>query len=85
VFTAFCLREAELAQSRIGFTTPRALGAAAVRNRIRRRVREAVRGSLHLLGPYWSIVINPRKKALDCPFEVLEREVQRLIARCAAE
>ena len=53
-----------------------------VRNRIRRRVREAVRLNLERLNPQWSIVINPRRKALDAPMPDLEREVERLFLRC---
>jgi ribonuclease P protein component len=53
-----------------------------VRNRIRRRVREAVRLHLERLGPQWSIVINPRRKALDAPMPDLGREVERLFLRC---
>ena len=53
-----------------------------VRNRIKRRVREAVRIHLDRLNPQWSIVINPRRKALDAPVEALQREVERLFLRC---
>jgi ribonuclease P protein component len=53
-----------------------------VRNRIKRRMREAVRGSLDRLNPQWSIVINPRIKALDAPIADLRREVERLFLRC---
>jgi ribonuclease P protein component len=62
---------------------PRALGNAVVRNRIRRRVREAVRQHLDRLSPQWSIVINPRRKALDAPMPELEREVEKLFLRCS--
>jgi ribonuclease P protein component len=68
----------------IGFTTPRALGNAVARNRIRRRVREAVRLHLEQLSPEWSIVFNPRRKAMEAPFPDLEREVERLFRRCSA-
>ena len=67
---------------RIGFTTPRALGKAVVRNRIRRRMREAVRLELDSLNSEWSIVFNPRRKTLDCQFTDLQTEVRRLFARC---
>jgi ribonuclease P protein component len=67
---------------RIGLTVPRALGSAVVRNRIKRRFREAVRFALDRLNPQWSIVINPRSKALDVPLPELQREVERLFARC---
>ena len=52
-----------------------------VRNRIKRRLREAVRFHLNQLSPEWSIVINPRRKALDAPLPELEREVERLFLR----
>jgi ribonuclease P protein component len=76
------VREPQAGGPRIGFTTPRALGKAVVRNRIRRRVREAVRLHLEQLSPEWSIVFNPRRKAMEAPLPDLEREVQRLFQRC---
>ena len=82
-FAAFCVREPQAIGPHIGFTTPRALGKAVVRNRIRRRVREAVRLHLEQLSPEWSIVFNPRRKAMEAPFPELEREVQRLFQRCS--
>ncbi len=81
-FAAFCLHESEVPGPRIGFTTPRALGVAVVRNRIKRRVREAVRLRLAGLNPQWSIVINPRRKVLEAAFPELEQEVERLFRRC---
>jgi ribonuclease P protein component len=53
-----------------------------VRNRIKRRVREVVRLHLDRLDPQWSIVINPRRKALDASTQELQREVERLFLRC---
>jgi ribonuclease P protein component len=58
------------------------LGKAVVRNRIRRRVREAVRLLLDQLNPQCSLVINPRRKALNAPVAELRREVEKLFLRC---
>ena len=77
------MREPHADGPRIGFTTPRALGKAVVRNRIRRRVREAVRLHLEQLSPEWSIVFNPRRQAMEATFPELEREVLRLFHRCS--
>jgi len=82
LFAAFCVREPQPDGPRIGFTVPRAIGKAVVRNRIKRRFREAVRCYLDRLNPQCSIVINPRLKALDAPVTELEREVERLFLRC---
>ena len=82
LFAAFCVREAQPCGSRIGLTVPRALGPAVVRNRIKRRFREAVGFALDQLSPQWSIVINPRSKALNAPFPELRSEVDRLFRRC---
>jgi ribonuclease P protein component len=89
LFAAFCMREpqadslpGEIRGPHIGFTTPRALGKAVLRNRVRRRVREAVRHQLERLSPQWSIVLNPRRKALDAPMPELLREIEKLFLRC---
>lgn len=81
-FAAFSLRTPDAAGPRIGFTTPRALGKSVVRNRVKRRMREAVRQQLYQLEPKWEIVINPRRAVLSAPFEDLAREVSRLFSRC---
>jgi ribonuclease P protein component len=76
------VREPQPEGPKIGFTLPRAIGKAVVRNRIRRRLREAVRHQLDRLNPQWSIVINPRRKAFEAPFPELQREVEKLFLRC---
>jgi len=83
LFAAFYLPQAaEGTGSRIGFTVPRSLGGAVARNRIKRRVREAVRLRLDQLNPQWEIVFNPRRAAMASPFSELVREVEQFFLRC---
>lgn len=76
--TVFYLRreaEPESGHLRIGFTVGKALGGAVQRNRMKRRLREAVR--LAGLGPEIAadIVINPKRSLLSVDFRMVQGEV----------
>ena len=62
---------------RVGFTVGRALGGAVQRNRMKRRLREAVRLTRPVPGPRADVVINPKKVVLTTDFDVLLNEVQQ--------
>jgi len=83
LFSAFCLRNNGEEGVKVGFTCPRALGGAVVRNRIKRRVREAVSARLEAPGAGWAIVINHSARARVAPFSQIESEVEKLFQRCA--
>jgi ribonuclease P protein component len=61
---------------RIGFTVGRALGGAVQRNRMKRRLREAVRLTRRP-GVNADVVINPKKSLLAVEFTEVVNEVSR--------
>ena len=65
---------------RVGFAAGKALGGAVERNRIRRRLREAVRRHLRELRTPADVVFHPRKSVLRADFSQLEAEVTRAFA-----
>jgi ribonuclease P protein component len=81
---AFVTREAgaderapQIPGLRIGFTVSRALGGAVQRNRMKRRLREAVRMTRPASGVAADVVINPKKSLLTVDFSAVVNEVRR--------
>ena len=77
--TVFYLRRAQGDAARVGFTVGRVLGGAVDRNRMKRRLREAVRRNLPPGIPV-DVVINPKKSLLTANFADLQDEVSRAFA-----
>lgn len=63
--------------ARVGFTVGRVLGGAVQRNRIKRRLREAVRLRRAGLKDSVDVVINPKKSILSVEFATVLEEVGR--------
>jgi ribonuclease P protein component len=92
--TVFYLRRAEGAtpqgalpkkSARVGFTVGRVLGGAVQRNRIKRRLREAVRQRRAVLAGAGAVdvVINPKKSMLTVEFSMVLEEVGRALEMIA--
>ncbi len=81
--TVFYLRRAETgaAGARVGFTVSKALGGAVERNRMKRKLREAVRRALRELRTPVDVVLNPRKSVLEAEAGRLLEEVARAFAQ----
>lgn len=65
-----------------GFTVTRKIGGAVVRNRVRRRLKAAVRGLPALLArPGHDYVVIARAGAVTCLFRELERDLAAALKR----
>lgn len=65
---------------RVGFTLTKKVGCAVIRNRARRRLREAVRLTADLpTKPGHDYVVIGRAAAIEVPFEALQQELARAL------
>jgi ribonuclease P protein component len=78
--TAFYRERESIACPRVGFTVGKVLGGAVDRNRIRRRMRSAVRKHLHELARPLDLVLHPRKSVLILKFAQLDAEIAQVFA-----
>jgi ribonuclease P protein component len=69
----------DLPHNRFGFVTSKRVGGAVVRNRIRRRLREALRQLS--LETAWDVVVSAKTTAAKADYHELKRAVIDLLAR----
>ncbi|WP_433967281.1 ribonuclease P protein component [Tunturiibacter gelidiferens] len=69
------VRDADASSPRVGLTVGKVMGKAVDRNRIKRRMREAVRKNLATLNTPVDVILHPRRSVMDLDFSTLEREV----------
>jgi ribonuclease P protein component len=72
--------EGAVSGPRVGLTAGRVLGKAVERNRIKRRMREAVRLSVAALTRDVDVVLHPRRTVLTAEFVGLQEEVSKIFA-----
>jgi ribonuclease P protein component len=70
---------------RVGLTAGKVLGKAHERNRIKRRMREALRRHVDLLPAGCDLILHPRRSVLTIEFTKLEAEIVRILQQANAD
>ena len=71
----------ERGETRVGLSTPRTLGGAVQRNRVRRRLRSLLRERIGRIGPGWDVLLIARPAAGDASHAELGAAIDALLAR----
>ena len=77
-------RRTDLETTRFGLSTGRALGGAVVRNRVRRRLREALRGMAPSFQPGWDVLIIARPSIVAADHDVMVGALRRTLVKGGA-
>ena len=77
-------RRTEFETTRFGLSTGRALGGAVVRNRVRRRLREALRVMAPSFQPGWDVLIIARPAIVKADHDAMVGALRRLLTRGGA-
>ena len=75
----------QVGSGRVGLTAGKVLGKAHERNRIKRRMREAVRRHVEMLPEGCDLILHPRRSVLTMEFGKLEAEIVRILHQAQAE
>jgi ribonuclease P protein component len=70
---------------RVGLTVGKVLGKATERNRIKRRMREALRRHVGQLPAGFDLIFHPRRGVLTMEFTQLEAEIVRILEQARTE
>ena len=81
----FCFHREDAEAWQLGLTTPRKVGGAVVRNRMKRRTREFFRRRRSALPAGWDFVVNPKPGAESAPFLEFERDLCAILRRLGFE
>lgn len=73
------------APPRVGLTVGKVLGKAHERNRIKRRMREAIRAHLAELPAGIDLILHPRRQVMTMDFGKLQAEILRIFRQAAAQ
>jgi ribonuclease P protein component len=69
------------AHSRFGFVVSKRIGNAVVRNRVKRRLREATRARLPDIAPGWDVLLIARSAIVNAQFVEIAEALDALLDR----
>jgi ribonuclease P protein component len=75
------IRRTDLGVTRFGFAIGRRLGSAVRRNRIRRRLREALRAMTPTPQPGWDVLIIARPPIVEADHDALVEALRKVLGR----
>ncbi len=80
-FVVLIVHPNELESTRFGVSAGRSVGNAVLRNRAKRRIREAIRPRIGEIQPGWDLIFLARKSIHEAGSPELQTAIDRLLRR----
>lgn len=80
-FFTMYTKENGLDTTRLGVSVSKRIGNSVVRNRVKRRLKEAFKKNMKKVKKGYDVIISAKKPAKDADFWVVEREIINLFKR----
>ena len=81
VTLTYVRRAGEPGPARVGVVAGKRVGGAVVRNRVKRRLREALRRELPRIPAGWDLVCGAKPPSAKAPYAALTAELRALLSR----
>ncbi|MCR4430274.1 MAG: ribonuclease P protein component [Tepidanaerobacteraceae bacterium] len=75
------IKKNNLEATRLGVSISRKIGKSVVRNRIKRRIKEAFRRNMNSIKKGFDIVISVKKEMIQLDYESIKREMKNILKR----
>jgi ribonuclease P protein component len=83
-FALYYMERADQGPFRVGVSVSKKIGKAVVRNRLRRRIKEAVRLNQHLLKDGYDLIIIARRASLNLnDFKALQKSLLHVLRKAS--
>lgn len=80
-FVLYVMKRHDTEEFRLGISVSKKVGNAVVRNRIKRLIKEIVRGNRSKIPEHYDLIIIARKPSVDMEYDQMEKSIMHILRK----